>query len=109
MSKTSTERYTPYCPPREEAVVKLTVRVTPSQREEISRRAEASHKSINQYLVGAGLSATSVPQNDQLRCMIMQALCMLENQIRYTHDWKSLYHEVSCWSQDLLQRLESDS
>ena len=84
--------------------IKITVRVTAAERNEIKRRAEAANKSVNRYLIDTALN--SAPRNDRKLSTLMGGLCSLELMVQRASDLQSLKREIRQWRWEMLQLME---
>ena len=84
--------------------IKITVRVTAAERNEIKRRAEAANKSVNRYLIDTSLN--SAPRNDRQLSTLMSGLCSLELMVQRASDLQSLKREIRQWRWEMLQLME---
>ena len=84
--------------------IKITVRVTAAERNEIKRRAEAANKSVNRYLIDTALN--SAPRNDRQLSTLMSGLCSLELMVQRASDLQRLKREIRQWRWEMLQLME---
>lgn len=83
---------------------KITVRVDLPTYEEITRKAQASNMSLNQYMIACCRSARS--GDEKQYATLMGQLCNLQNIVQRAKELSQLKEELYCWRRETINMME---
>ena len=81
----------------------LTVRVTPEEDAEITKRAQASNMTKSEYMVHAALSGRIY--NERALSFFMENLCDLENILETSPDMSTMRNQVETWRTSMIAKM----
>lgn len=83
---------------------KITVRVDLPTYEEITRKAQASNMSLNQYMIACCRNARS--GDEKQYATLMGQLCNLQNMVQRAKDLPQLKEDIYCWRRETIDKME---